>query len=26
MGAGRWLGLGGWWERQDMVQKHPVLR
>jgi thiosulfate dehydrogenase [quinone] large subunit len=26
MGAGRWLGLGAWWEKQDVVQKHPVLR
>jgi thiosulfate dehydrogenase (quinone) large subunit len=26
MGAGRWLGLGGWWERQDAVRKNPVLR
>ena len=26
LGAGRWLGLGAWWERQDVVQKHPVLR
>jgi thiosulfate dehydrogenase [quinone] large subunit len=26
MGAGRWLGLGGWWERQHAVQKNPVLR
>ena len=26
LGAGRWLGLGGWWEHQDVVQKHPVLR
>jgi thiosulfate dehydrogenase [quinone] large subunit len=26
LGAGRWLGLGAWWERQDVVQKHHVLR
>ena len=26
LGAGRWLGLGGWWERQDVVRRHPVLR
>ncbi len=26
MGAGRWLGFGAWWENQDVVQKHPVLR
>ncbi len=26
MGAGRWLGLGGWWERQAIVERHAVLR
>ena len=26
LGAGRWLGLGGWWERQTVVARHPVLR
>jgi thiosulfate dehydrogenase (quinone) large subunit len=26
MGAGRWLGLGGWWERQEIVERTPVLR
>ena len=26
MGAGHWLGLGGWWERQAVVEKNPVLR
>lgn len=26
MGAGRFLGLGAWWERQEIVEKYPVLR
>ena len=26
LGAGRWFGLGGWWERQTVVARHPVLR
>jgi thiosulfate dehydrogenase (quinone) large subunit len=26
MGAGRWLGLGAWWERQNVVERNPVLR
>jgi thiosulfate dehydrogenase (quinone) large subunit len=26
LGAGRYLGLGGWWERQAVVEKNPVLR
>jgi thiosulfate dehydrogenase [quinone] large subunit len=26
LGAGRWLGLGTWWERQAVVEKNPVLR
>ncbi len=26
MGAGRWLGLGSWWEGQSAVKKSPVLR
>ena len=26
LGAGRTLGLGGWWERQSFVQRHPVLK
>ena len=26
LGAGRWLGLGGWWERQEAVERNPVLR
>ena len=26
MGAGRYLGLGGYWERLPLVQRHPVLR
>ena len=26
MGAGRYLGLGRWWERQQAVRKNPVLR
>lgn len=25
-GAGRWLGLGRWWERHDRVQRHPLLK
>lgn len=26
VGAGRTLGLGGWWERLPFVQQHPVLK
>jgi thiosulfate dehydrogenase (quinone) large subunit len=26
MGAGRWLGLGGWWERRAVVERNPVFR
>lgn len=26
LGAGRTLGLGGWWERLSFVQAHPVLK
>jgi thiosulfate dehydrogenase [quinone] large subunit len=26
LGAGRWLGLGAWWEGRDVVTRHPVLR
>lgn len=26
LGAGRYLGLGGWWERQQVVRRYPVLR
>jgi thiosulfate dehydrogenase [quinone] large subunit len=26
MGAGRWLGLGGWWERQPLPRRFPILR
>lgn len=26
LGAGRYLGLGQWWERQSIVQRYPVLR
>jgi thiosulfate dehydrogenase [quinone] large subunit len=26
MGAGRYLGLGGYWERLPLVQRYPVLR
>ena len=26
LGAGRWFGLGQWWERSALVQKLPVLR
>jgi thiosulfate dehydrogenase [quinone] large subunit len=26
LGAGRWLGLGHWWERMPLVQKAPILR
>jgi thiosulfate dehydrogenase [quinone] large subunit len=26
VGAGRWLGLGHWWERTGVVQKYPILR
>ena len=26
VGAGRWLGLGRWWESLDLVKRHPVLR
>ncbi len=25
-GAGRYLGLGGWWERQTVVQRFPILK
>ena len=25
-GAGRYLGLGGWWERQPVVQRFPILK
>ncbi|HZK50518.1 MAG TPA: DoxX family protein [Actinomycetota bacterium] len=25
-GAGRYLGLGKWWSRLNMVQKYPILR
>lgn len=25
-GAGRYLGLAGWWNDQDLVKKYPVLR
>ncbi|MGI8434385.1 MAG: hypothetical protein ACR2LE_06585 [Nocardioidaceae bacterium] len=24
--AGRYLGLGSWWERTDLVRKHPILK
>jgi thiosulfate dehydrogenase [quinone] large subunit len=26
VGAGRYLGLGRWWERTRLVQRFPVLR
>lgn len=26
LGAGRWLGLGQWWERTPLVEKAPILR
>ena len=26
LGAGRYLGLGQWWERQAIVQKYPILK
>ncbi|MEO7268751.1 MAG: hypothetical protein ABIW49_06050 [Knoellia sp.] len=26
LGAGRFAGLGGWWERQAIVQRHPILK
>jgi thiosulfate dehydrogenase [quinone] large subunit len=26
VGAGRWFGLGTWWERLPMVQRYPVLK
>lgn len=26
VGAGRWLGLGSYWERIPVVRKHPILR
>lgn len=26
VGAGRYLGLGGWWERTDLVRRYPILR
>jgi thiosulfate dehydrogenase [quinone] large subunit len=26
MGAGRWLGLGGWWERRAVVEQNLILR
>ncbi|MFC7488589.1 hypothetical protein ACOCJ7_08155 [Knoellia sp. CPCC 206453] len=26
LGAGRTLGLGGWWERLILVQRHPILK
>ncbi len=25
-GAGRYLGLGHWWEKRELVQKYPVLK
>ncbi len=25
-GAGRYLGLGGWWDKQPIVQKFPILK
>jgi thiosulfate dehydrogenase [quinone] large subunit len=25
-GAGRYLGLGHWWERQPIVQRYPILK
>ena len=25
-GAGRYLGLGTWWERQSIVAQHPILK
>ncbi len=26
VGAGRWLGLGGWWEKTALVKRFPVLK
>ena len=26
VGAGRYLGLGGWWERREIVRRFPLLR
>ncbi|MEO7269812.1 MAG: hypothetical protein ABIW49_11465 [Knoellia sp.] len=26
LGAGRTFGLGGWWESQSIVQRHPILK
>lgn len=26
LGAGRWLGLGDWWEQQPLVQTYPFLK
>jgi thiosulfate dehydrogenase (quinone) large subunit len=26
LGAGRYLGLGQWWERQSIVQRFPILK
>ena len=26
LGAGRYLGLGQWWERQSIVQRYPILK
>ena len=26
LGAGRYLGLGSWWQRQSIVRRYPVLR
>lgn len=25
-GAGRWLGLGRWWERTELVRRYPILK
>lgn len=26
VGAGRWLGLGGWWEKTALVKRFPILK
>ena len=26
VGAGRYLGLGAWWERVPLARRHPILR
>lgn len=26
VGAGRYLGLGGWWSRLPLLRRHPILQ